>query len=106
MSYDFNFEMSTSMEEQIKEVIDICDKLEAKEKAMISNFGDNRDLVIHIYKDEDFNRDTDADHLNIVTISTAQNGKWVDDTEDTHVTDGTLYKELERIWNYRDFTTL
>ena len=106
MSYDFNFGMSTSMEEQIDEVIDVCDKLEANEKAMLFNFGENRDLVLHIYKDEEFDREKDADYSNMVTISTAQNGKWVDDIENTYVTDGSLYRELERIWNYRDFATL
>lgn len=43
---------------------------------------------------------------NIVTISVSQNGKWVDDTEDTHVTDGSLDKELERIYYYKNFKTL
>ena len=42
---------------------------------------------------------------NLVTISTATNGKWVDDTYDTHVTDGSLYKELQRINEYENFST-
>ncbi len=63
-------------------------------------------MVLHIYKDEEFDREKDADYSNMVTISTAQNGKWVDDIENTYVTDGSLYRELERIWNYRDFATL
>lgn len=105
MNYDFDFGISTSMEEQINEVIDICDKLDAKEKEMLFNFGENRDLVLHIYKNEEFDREKDANYSNMVTISTAQNGKWVDDIGNTYVTDGSLYRELERIWNYRDFTT-
>ena len=61
---------------------------------------------IEDYKDEDFDPDADKNCWNLVRIHTAQNGKWVDDTEDTYVTDGSLYRELERIWNYRDFATL
>ena len=38
--------------------------------------------VLHIYKDEEFNSKKDADYANIVRISTAQNGAFVDDTED------------------------
>lgn len=87
-------------------IIDYCNDLQANEKLEVFEFGENYDLVLHIYKDEDFDMANDADNHNIVRISTAQNGKWVDDTEDTYVTDGALLKELERIWNYRDFATL
>lgn len=106
MEYMYTFALSMSMEEQIAEIIDVCDKLEAEEKAIIYEFGINRDLVLHIYKDCDYNRMIDEDYSNIVTISTAQNGKWVDDTENTYVTDGSLHKELERIWNCSDFKLL
>lgn len=106
MNYDFRFGVSVSMEEQIEEIIDICDKLDAEEEATIFEFGENGDLVLHIYKDCEFNRNSDPDYSNLVTIHTAQNGQWVDDTEDTYVSDGSLYRELERIWNYRDFGTL
>lgn len=87
-------------------IIDYCNDLQANEKLEVFEFGENFDLVLHIYKDEDFDMANDADNHNIVRISTAQNGKWVDDTEDTYVTDGALHRELERIWNYRDFATL
>lgn len=106
MNYDFTFAASMSMEEQINEIIDICDKLNAEEKVTIFEFGKNGDLVLHIYKDYEYNREVDEDYSNLVTIHTAQNGEWVDDTEDTYVTDGSLYRELERIWNYKDFGTL
>lgn len=46
------------------------------------------DLVLHIYKDEEYNASKDKDSYNIVSISTARNGEWVDDTEDVYVTDG------------------
>lgn len=106
MNYGFCFSGSTSVQDQIDEIVDICDKLNAEESATIFEFGANRDLVLNIYKDCEYNRGIDEDYSNLVTIHTAQNGEWVDDTEDTYVTDGALYKELERIWNYKDFGTL
>lgn len=105
MNYDFRFGVLTSMENQIDEIIDICDKLNAEESATIFEFGANGDLVLHIYKDCDYNRDIDKDSFNLVNIHTAQNGEWVDDTEYTYVIDGALWRELERIWNYKDFGT-
>ena len=42
---------------------------------------------------------------NIVSISTARNGEWVDDTDDVYVTDGSLANELDRIYHYRKFAT-
>ena len=73
---------------------------------VFNELGKECDLVLHIYKDEDFNPDVNKDYCNIVRIHTAQNGEWVDDTEDTYVTDGSLYRELERIYNYQKFGTL
>ena len=64
----------------------------------------NNDLVLHIYKDEDFDI-SKGDDFNIVSISTAQNGRWVDDSGDVYVTDGSLYRELERINDYKKFST-
>ena len=87
-------------------IIDYCNDLLPDEKLEVFEFGKNCDMVLHIYKDEDFDPDADKNCWNLVRIHTAQNGKWVDDTEDTYVTDGSLYRELERIWNYRDFSTL
>jgi hypothetical protein len=93
----------TFIKKEFDEIVDICDKLNANETITISEFGKNRDLELHIYKDCDYNREIDKDYANIVTIHTKQNGKIVDDTEDTYVTDGELWKELERIWEYKDF---
>ena len=106
MNYDFRFSTSTPMVDQLDEIIDICDKLDAEEKATIFDFGSNGDLVLHIYKDDEYNREINEYYSNLVTIHTAQNGEWVDDTGNVYVTDGELYRELERIWNYRDFATL
>lgn len=74
-------------------------------KKEVYEFGENCDLVLHIYKDEDYNPDKDRDYCNIVTISTARDGKFVDDTDDVYVTDGSLVRELKRINEYRDFAT-
>ena len=87
-------------------IIDYCNDLEANEKLEVFEFGKNCDLVLHIYKDEEYNPKKDKEYFNLVRISTAQNGEWVDDTEDIYVTDGALHRELERIWNYIDFATL
>lgn len=106
MNYDYTFGVSIPMEIQIEEIVDICDKLDAEESATIFEFGAKGDLVLHVYKDCDYHRKNDEDYSNLVVIHTAQDGEWVDDTEDTHVTDGGLRKELERIYNYRDFGTL
>ena len=104
MNYSFSFSHIELMEDIINQIIDICDKLKAEESATIFEFVENRDLVLVLYKDCDFNRKEDV--YNLVTISTRQNGKYVDDTGDIHVTDGNLYRELERIWNYKNFGTL
>lgn len=106
MNYDFTFGSLMSMKDQIQEIIDISDKLDANESATIFEFGQNRDLVLHIDKDSEYHRDIDENLYNLVRVHTAQNGSWVDDTEDIYVTDGALYKELVRIWNYRDYGTL
>ena len=90
----------------IDTVIDYCNDLKANEKLEVYEFGKNSDLVLHIYKDEEFDSLSDKDRFNIVTVSTAQNEKWVDDTGDVYVTDGSLLRELERINNYENFSTL
>lgn len=87
-------------------IIDYCDKLEADERLEVLGFGENNDLTLHIYKDEDFDAKIDKNYTNLVRISTVKNGNWVDDTEDVYVTDGSLCRELERINSYRGFKTL
>lgn len=90
----------------IDTIISYCCDMEANDKLEVYEFGKNNDLVLHIYKDEDYDASKDENLFNIVRISTAQGGKLVDDTEDVSVTDGSLYKELQRINEYRDFSTL
>ena len=90
----------------IDTIIDYSDKLAANEKLEVFEFGKDNDLVLHIYKDEEYDASKDKDYSNLVRISTAKDGKWVDDTEDIYVTDGSLYKELKRISSYENFSTL
>lgn len=85
-------------------VISYCKDLLADEKLEVYEFGENSDLVLHIYKDGDY--DPDRDSWNIVRIHTAQDGRWVDDTGDIHICDEhILRRELTRIGEYRDFGT-
>ena len=89
-----------------QEIIDYCNDLAANEKLEVFEFGKNNDLVLHIYKDEEYDASKDKDYSNLVNISTAKDGKWVDDTGDIYVTDGSLCRELERINSYEKFSTL
>lgn len=76
---DYSYQLSRP---SIETIIDYCNDLLADEKLTVFEFGENCDLVLHIYKDEEFNPAMDKDYSNIVTIHTAQDGKWIDDTED------------------------
>lgn len=91
----------------IETVITYCQDLLSDEKLEVFEFGKNNDLVLHIYKDEEYNPAKDKNAFNLVTIHTAQKGEWVDDTEDIHINDEHLLRqELERINNYQQFGTL
>lgn len=106
MNYDFIFELSTSMEEQIEKIVETCDRLDAEKSLKFHKFGAKRDLNLRILKEGEY--DFKDNHLcsTFFTIYTEQNGKRVDDTSDTYITDDTLWKQLERIWNYKDFNRL
>lgn len=81
----------------IESIIDHCKILNADEKLEVLKFGQEADLTLHIQKDPDYCRETDK--FNLVTCSTYRNGKAVDDTGDVHVTDDSLYRELDRIYH-------
>lgn len=81
----------------IELIIHRCEILNANEKLEVHDFGQEVDLILHIQKDPDYCRKTDE--FNLVTCSTYRNGKAVDDTGDVHVTDGSLYRELDRIYH-------
>lgn len=107
-----NHNLSTDdIETWIDEIIDLCDQMDARERLIVYEFGKDYDLTLTIYKDEDFKRDEVNGDFNIVTICAQKLNKdkyleTVDDTEDTYVTDGSLYNELKRIWEHIDFSTL
>ena len=82
--------------EWLNSIIDLCHDMEANDVLHVYNFGDNKDLILDIYKDENYKG---GEEWNMVVISTWQRGIPVDNTEDVYVTDGSLFKELERIWN-------
>lgn len=85
-----------------EQIIDYAWDMWANEEVEVYEFGKNKDLILHIYKDEDYNPDIDEECMNLVDIYTAMNGKYVDDACGIHVRD--LWNELERINNYKDFT--
>ena len=84
-------------------IVCYCQDMEANEKTEVYDFGKNGDLVLHIYKDEDYNEETGE--FDLVRIHTMQYGKAVDDTGDIYVSEKELGAELERIYEYRDFGT-
>ncbi len=83
----------------ITTIIDYCEDLLKDEKIEVYDFGKRKDLVLHIYVDEDFESESIE-----YRIFTFRNGKEVDDTGYIHVSE--LDAELERINSYEDFGIL
>ena len=83
----------------ITTIIDYCEDLLKDEKIEVYDFGKRKDLVLHIYVDEDFESESIE-----YRIFTFRNGKEVDDTGYIHVSE--LDTELERINSYEDFGIL
>ena len=100
---------AVNKEEWFDGIVERCDDMEAEDVLVVYDFGKNGDLLLNIYKDEEYRG---GDYYNIVRIYTDQLNpemqvlEPVDDTGDIYVTDGSLERELERIWNYDDFFTL
>ena len=90
-------------EEIIDDIIERCDRLGANEKIEVNGFGKNKDLSVHITKDEDYKG---GEEWNLVDVCTFMDGAPVDDTVGVYVTDGHLYRELYRVYDYKDFSTL
>ena len=103
---DYTSGRSASKEEFIDEIITRCNDLDADEKLIVYGFGEDNDLVLCIYKDEDFDREVSPDDWNLVDIHTLLDRQCVDDAVGIYVTDGELFKELNRIWHYQDLATL
>ena len=84
-------------------IIDYCNDLEADEVLVVFEYGNECDLVLYITKDPSYKS---GDDWNLVDIETYKDGVAVDDATSVYVTDGELYRELERIAEYREFSTL
>ncbi len=86
------------------EIVDRCNKMNASDTLEVQNFGEKKDLFLNIEKDSGYKKRKGKDYNNIVSIVTKKisqdKEEAVDDTGDTYVTDGSLYSELERIWEY------
>ena len=81
----------------IDTVVDYIQNLMEDDKIEVYEFGENCDLVLHIYNDED----------DSIRIHTYQNGDAVDDTDYINLDDEKIIRqELERINEYRDFGTM
>lgn len=91
----------------IEMIIDYCRDLLADEKLEVYEFGQNCDLVLHIYKDGEYSTSADKDIFNMARVHTARDGKWIDEKEDIYLNDEQfLRQELERINKYRNFGIL
>lgn len=84
------------MEKKIESIITLTEAMEPNGHLNIVGFGKNKDLSLDIWKDEDFDRETEA--YNLAAVSVKRNGSPVYDTGDLHITDGSLYDGLARIY--------
>lgn len=80
----------------IEMIIDYCRDLLADEKLEVYEFGQNCDLVLHIYKDGEYSPSADKDIFNMVRVHTARDGEWVDDADDI---DLNTRRFLRQNWN-------
>lgn len=80
----------------LNRIVEMCKALELDDDLTIKSFGKNGDLELYIHKNYDSNT--------LVSISTSQNGKFVDDVNDISM--DKLYLQLIRIYNYVNFRTM
>lgn len=80
----------------IDTIVNFCINLCANDEMKVYNFGEKKDLALHICKDEDFG----SFFWDPVTISIFRNGKLVNKTGDIEVF--RLYAALERFNAYKD----
>lgn len=80
----------------LNRIVEMCKTLELDDDLTIKSFGKNGDFELYIHK----NYDSDT----LVSISTSQNGKFVDDVNDVPM--DKLYLQLIRIYNYINFRTM
>lgn len=104
MEYNYKLFEEKEINGLFNHIIELCKGLCPDDHLTIICFGKNEDLKLHIHKDCDFDKNTGFG--NIVCISTEQNDKYVDDVDNVYVSDGSLYHQLKRIYNYEKFQTL
>lgn len=104
MHYDFRYGPSAGKEPQIEAIVQDCIRLEAGDSATFFDFGDFGNIVLHVYKDEDFVRETGQ--YNFARVHAAVDGAWVNEPDDVNVSDGELAKELAKIWEDNDLPFL
>ena len=96
----------------IGSIINMCDiLLNAGDVLTVHGYGKDRDLALRIIKDNDFERKSEPEEssYNLVMIHTfieLDDGvnTPIDDVLDTHVTDGSLRRELLRILDKQDLS--
>lgn len=89
----------------VRGIVAKCTDLPANEHLTVTDFGP-KGYELHIYKDEDFDPKVDEDLYNMVDVMTRKDDIPEDDAIGVHVTDGSLYGELERIWYSKDMGLL
>ena len=92
------------MKTMINKIVDECALLRANERYDIEKFGNNGDLTLHIFKDEDYDPFYDIDAYNMVDIVAVRGDQTVCDSVGIHIMD--LYEELKRIGSYQNLSTL
>ena len=99
-------EDSDTFEDIVATIEKYAHELPANNELQVLRFGENKDLTLSIEKDEDFNPEIDEEASDLVSIVTLKDGEPIDDVVGIYVTDGELYRELERIYGEKDMELL
>lgn len=92
------------MDEAINEIFSRCIKLKAGSEMIVTDYGENKDLLLQISMFSDYNPITDekiCDLVNVVITRSSDHAP-VDEIIGVRCNEK-LKRELERIWNYEDF---
>ena len=98
-------------EEFFAEIAHYCKELLPDEMIKVLNFGKNRDLILEIFKDEDYDPEKDVwNHVYIHTQRRMGEQLVSVDNGEAYVTRpipafAQLECELDRIWNHQNFET-
>lgn len=92
------------MDEAINEIVSGCIKLKAGSEMIVTDYGENKDLLLQISMFSDYNPIIDekiCDLVNVVTMRSSDHAP-ADEIIGIRCNEK-LKRELERIWNYEDF---